>query len=216
MFIFEPILLGIPCSMKNLSYLIPIFTFLLFVQCSKAQRFFTEVGMGIGNVVKEQHTLGKAEIYFNLLTPVKFGQLGLDFSTGGNFIPGTRSMIEGDTEILSPNDARFSTVSALYRLPIKELFFFESHLGYSSISYYVHTDTEDRIQQPNLTYALGIGATLSGRLTVSLRYQHFGVAPEYEGVKDMTTLKSNAEEVMIMLFRMSYRFSWDNLFKKYT
>lgn len=200
--------------MNKLNLLIIIISFLSFIQPGKSQNLFMEIGGGIGNVVAEKHTLGKAEIYFNLLKSLKLGQVGLDFSAGGNFIPGERSIQEGTTEILSPNDARFSSISFLYRLPVKNYFFTEARLGYSSLSYFVHTDNETRISQQNFTYGIGIGVKLVSNFSFSLRYQHFGVTPEFEDVKDMGTVSLNSEPLRLILLRMSYQFSLDKLFKK--
>ncbi len=200
--------------MNKLNLLIFLLTFFFSTQYGKTQHLFAEVGAGVGNVVEEEHTLGKGELYFNLLTSFKFGQIGLDFATGGNLIPGERTSQEGDIEILSPNDARFGTISLLYRLPIGKHLFIEPRSGYSVLSYFVHTDNDTKIKQQNLSYGLGVGAVLQDRLSVSLRYERLGLTPAYEGTKDRTTVISNAEPVNLLLFRMGYRFSWSDFTKK--
>jgi len=194
--------------------LILLITLVCAIPNSKAQGLFTEIGVGIGNVVGEEHSLGKSEIYFNILKTYDFGQIGLDFSSGGNFIPGTRSIMVGDVNTLSPNDTRFGAVSAFYRLPIIKSLYLEPRLGYASLSYFVHTDDQRKINQPNFTYGLGVGTTLLNKLSLSLRYQHLGSTAAYEGQSDRTTVISNSESVQLVLLRIAYRFSWDSLFKK--
>ena len=144
----------------------------------KAQDYMSEIGLGIGNVVGSEHTLGKAEIFANVFKPLKTGQLGLDFTAGGNFIPGDRSTMEGNTETLSPNDIRYHSATVVYRYPIKKRFFIEPRLGYSSLSYFVHTDEDRKISEPNFSYGLSMGATVLDKFSVSIRYQYLGMTPE--------------------------------------
>jgi len=171
-----------------------------------------EVGVGLGNIVGEEHSLGKSEVHFNVLKSYNFGQLGLDFSTGGNFIPGTRDMMEGNTEVLSAADSKFGSVSMVYRLPIKKYFFIEPRAGYASLHSFVHTDDKTKISQSNFTAGIGVGGTIN-KLSLSLRYQYFGLTADYEGVKNGIILKSNAEPVAVVLLRVSYRFSLDKFFR---
>ena len=72
----------------------------LIKECN-AQDLFTEVGFGVGNVVEEEHRKGKTEIYINFLKSYKFGEIGLEISTGGNFIPGRDRGTENNIETLS-------------------------------------------------------------------------------------------------------------------
>ena len=110
------------------------------------------------------------------------------------------------TEILSPNDTKFGSISLLYRLPIREGVFVESRAGYASLSYFVHTDTEDKVKRPNFTYGIGLGATVYNNCTISLRYQHLGSTAVYEGMRESTTIKLSAEPVDVVLLRIAYRF----------
>ena len=178
---------------------------------AQSQCLQIETGIAIGNVTTK-HSLGKAEFHFNLLKCYNFGQLGLDFATGGNFIPGERSTFEGNTETLSPNDSKFSAVTFLSRLPIKKQFFVEPRLGYASLFSLVHTDDSRKITQPNFTMGLGVGG-YAGRFTFSFRYQYYGKTASYQGTRDNTVVISNPESFDLVLLRMSYRFGLDNLFK---
>jgi hypothetical protein len=200
--------------MNKLHLIISIITLSFFIKYSNAQSLFTEVGFGIGNVVGEKHTLGKSEIYFNILKNNKFGAIGFDFYSGGNFIPGERSIIKGNTEILSPNDTRFNSISIFYRMPIKNSLYIEPRFGYTTLSYFVHTDDKTKIRQPNINYGIGIGLALFSNLSLSIRYQYLGNTPKYIGLKGTTTVVSNSEPINLALIRMGYRFSWDKLFKK--
>lgn len=199
--------------MKKITSLIVLFIVLMPLQQINSQSIFSEVGLGIGNIAGEKHTLGKGEVFLTVLKPFKFGEIGLDFTTGGNIIPGTRSIIEENIKTLSPNDTRFNAISLLYRIPIKDYIFIEPRLGYSSLSYFVHTDTDRRINKANFAYGLGIGATVIEKLTVSIRYQYAGDTPEYQGIKNNTTVISNASSVNMILLRMAFRFNLSKVLK---
>ena len=179
----------------------------------QAQHLQLETGVGIGNVTGGKHSLGKGELHLTFLKCYDFGQLGMDFATGGNFIPGERSIMEGNTETLSPNDSKFSSISILYRMPVERQFFVEPRIGYSSLFYFVHTNDRRKIKQPNFTAGLGIGA-YAKRFTFSFRYQYYGKTEEYQGTRDGTTVISNAESFDLLLLRISYRFGLDRIFKK--
>ena len=198
-------IIGFP--MRLLVFMIMI----LLVPSIQAQSLQFETGVAIGNVTTK-HSLGKAELHFNLLKCYNFGQLGLDFATGGNFIPGERSTLEGNTETLSPNDSKFSSINVLYRRPIKKAFFVEPRMGYASLFSFVHTDDSRKITQPNFTMGLGVGGYI-GRFTFSLRYQYYGKTASYQGARDNTVVISNPESFDLVLLRMSYRFGLDRLFK---
>ncbi len=194
------------------SKLLFIVTLLFTIHNSIAQDLFTEVGIGLGNVIGEEHPKGKTEIYFNVFKSFKFGEIGLDISTGGNFIPGNISEIQGDIETLSPNDAKFTSISAFYRLSIFKKVYFEPRFGYSTLFYNVNTDNERIIDKSNITYGIGIGSTFFENLSLSLRYQHLGNTPNYEGTKNSTTIISKSEKLNLVLLRVAYRFNWKSIF----
>ncbi|WP_281541924.1 hypothetical protein [Maribacter aestuarii] len=194
------------------SKLLLIVTLLFSIHKSIAQDVFTEVGIGLGNVIGKEHQKGKAEIYFNIFKSYRFGEIGLDISTGGNFIPGNISGIEDNTETLSPNDAKFTSISAFYRLPIIKKIYFEPRFGYSTLFYFINADNERKINKSNITYGLGIGTTLFENLSLSLRYQHLGNTPNYEGSKESTTIISKSEPLNLVFLRVAYRFNWDSIF----
>jgi hypothetical protein len=177
-----------------------------------AQNSQIETGLALGNVAGEAHSLGKGELHLNFLKCFGFGQLGLDFSTGGNFIPGERSTLEGNIETLSPNDSKFSAITFLYRLPISRQFFAEPRLGYASLFASVNTDDTDKTRQANFSTGIGLGAYVK-RFTFSLRYQYYGRTPDYQGTRDGTIVVSNPEPVDMIFLRWSYRFGLDRLFK---
>ncbi|WP_435577848.1 hypothetical protein [Gilvibacter sp.] len=177
-----------------------------------AQELFTEVGVGIGNVIGEEHRKGKAEIYFNVIKPFSFGEVGLDIATGGNFIPGNISGIEDGVEILSPNDAKYTAVTAFYRLSIFKNLYLEPRVGYASLYYFINADDDRKISKSNLAYGLGIGATILKNFSLSLRYQHLGTTPSYEGTKQSITIISNSEALNLVLLRVAYRFNWNSIF----
>ena len=199
--------------MHRLTYTFLILFLLSFTLATRAQNLVIEVGAAAGNVVGQKHTLGKGEFHLNLLKSFQFGQLGLDFANGGNFIPGESSRTEGNVETLSPNDSRFGVITALYRLPIGKQFFVEPRLGYASLYYYVHTDDARRIAEPNFTAGIGIGAKLPN-MTISLRYQYLGKTANYEGFRDTELVQLKGTPLALILFRFSYRFELDALFGK--
>ncbi|MEO1260509.1 MAG: hypothetical protein AAFZ15_17060 [Bacteroidota bacterium] len=199
--------------MQYSKYLLLVFFYFLLFQKSTAQDFFMEAGIGIGNITGKEHKLGKSEIHLNIFRSFKFGQLGLDFSTGGNFIPGESTTTEPGVEVLSAADSKFSSVVLLYRLPIKNHFFIEPRLGYASLSAFVHTDDKTKINESNLSAGIGFGGTIK-KLTLSLRYQYLGKTAEYEGSKDSIVVKSFSEQVSLVLLRISYCFDLNSIFKK--
>lgn len=199
--------------MQNIKpkYLLFLVLLLLKIELINAQDSYMEVGLGIGNVIGNRNARGKGELHFNIIKSYQFGQLGLDISTGGNFIPGITSIEDENIETLSSNDFKFTTLMVFYRLPIKKHFFIESRFGYSSLFAFVHTDDKTKISQPNFTAGIGIGGHINN-FTLSLRYQYLGVTPNYEGTKNMTIVRSNSESLGLLLFRISYRFVLQNLF----
>jgi hypothetical protein len=195
------------------SNLIPLTIILLCsIHFCNAQDSYTEVGFGAGSAVGEGGSKVKAEIYINILKSYKFGEIGLDFSTGGNLRPGTSNDIENNIETLSSNDAKFNAITVFYRLPIFKKIYFETRLGYSSLFYWIHADNERKISESNFSYGLGFGTTLSNNISISLRYQHLGKTPDYEGNKDLTTIISKSEPLKLVLLRVAYRFNWDTIF----
>lgn len=171
-----------------------------------------EIGLAIGKVNGKGHNLGKGEIHFNILKTYKFGQIGLDFSNGGNFIPGTRAIEEDNIETLSSSDSKFGAIAILFRLKIKKHFFIEPRFGYASLYSFVNTVDRNSISQDNITAGLGVGSKIN-RFTISLRYQYFGTTDNYEGFRNSTLIKSNSETLEIIFLRMSYSFGLDKLFK---
>ena len=192
-------------------YLLVLVLLLLKIEFINAQDPFMEIGVGIGNVTGNRNARGKGELHFNIIKPYKFGQAGLEVSTGGNFIPGTTNTTNENIEILSSNDFKFTSITVLYRLPIKSHLFIESRLGYSSLFSFVHTEDKTKISRPNFTAGIGIGA-YTNNFTLSVRYRYLGVTPNYEGTRNMTIVRSNSESLGLVLFRISYRFDVKNLF----
>lgn len=198
--------------LKNKSWYFIVLVLCVFkIQPISAQDKFIEVGLGIGNVTGNRNARGKGELHFNIIKSYKFGQLGLDVSIGGNFIPGTTNTTDENIEILSSNDFKFTTITVLYRLPIKSHLFVEPRFGYSSLFSFVHTDGKTKITRPNFTIGIGIGTHLNN-FTLSLRYQYLGVTPDYSGIKNETIVNSNSESLALLLFRISYRFNLKNIF----
>lgn len=174
----------------------------------------TEVGAGIGNILGDEHKLGKAEIHFNVLKEYPFGKLGVDFALGGNFIPGDNTILENDVEILASNDSQFGTIALFYRLPIGKHLFLEPRLGYSSLFANVFFESERRrIREPNFTAGFGIGGTFQN-VTLSLRYQNLGKTAAFNETVNTTTIQSNSDSVSVILLRLSYGFDVSKLFKK--
>jgi len=177
-----------------------------------AENSYTEIGLGVGNTAGEEHRNGKGEININFLKSYKFGEIGIDISTGGNLIPGSDRSTENNIETLSSNDANFNCITAFYRLPIIKKIYLETRLGYSSLFYWIHADNERKISKSNISYGHDVGATLFNNLSVSLRYQNLGNTPNYEGNKNMTTIISKSEPLKLVLLRVAYRFNWDSIF----
>ncbi len=182
-----------------------IFILITFPLYCLAQKNSVEVGVGMGNVTNGEHRLGKAEVHFSLLRDLAFGQLGVDFASGGNFIPGESGTSEDNRDILSAKDARFSSISLLFRIPVHGPLFVEPRLGYASLSTFVHTDDQRKVRQANFSAGLGFGASLGG-LRLSLRYQHLGKTADFSGFRGSTEVISQSAPVSILLLSMSYSF----------
>ncbi len=187
----------------------PLFLFVFHGVC--AQDTFIEIGAGIGNIVGNKNARGKAELHFSVIKPYSFGELGLGFYLGGNFIPGTSNTVNNNIEILSSNDFKFTAITILYRLPINKYLFVESNLGYSSLFSFVHTDKRVKINQPNFTAGINVGGHINNFI-LSLRYQYLGVTPNYNGTRTTTIVKSNSKPLTVFLLRLSYRFNLNDLF----
>jgi|TARA_B110000908_G_C10147342_1_gene399674 hypothetical protein len=198
--------------LHKLNLSLSIITLFFSIQYSTAQGFYSEVGLGLGNVVVEKHSVGKAELYFNVLKSYKLGEIWRNWIRSfywRRFHSGGREIIEGDTETLSPNDAQFNSAAIFYRLPIKRKIYLETRLGYSSLSYYIHADDKRKISESNISYGLGIGITRFENISLSFRYQHFGNTSACEGTKDSRVIISNSKPLKLVLFRAAYRFSWN-------
>lgn len=190
--------------MKYLCRQIPILIFTLLAVTGSSQPYFAEGGIGIGNVAEGKHHLGKSEIYFSLYKTFTFGKLGLDFASGGNFIPGETGSLVDNPEIISPNDSRFGTILLIYRASLKKQVFIEPRLGYASLRAYVHTDDRAQLKQPNLSLGLGLGTSFDN-VTLSLRYQYFGKTAEYTGARGQVEVQSLAKPISMILFRAGFR-----------
>jgi len=189
--------------MKESNKVIPIIILLMFSLSSMAQESYLEGGFGIGNVLGSTHRSGKAELHIGVFKGFPFGELGLDLSGGGNFIPGTNSIEEPGVEILSPNDVKFASVMLLYRFPLIKNIFIEPRLGYTALNVFVHTTDITKLRQDNISAGIGIGVSLD-KIALSLRYQYNGETSDYEGLRDAGTVKSFSEPVSMILLRMSY------------
>ena len=172
---------------------------------SSAQKNALEIGIGVGNVVEGDHRLGKAEVHFSVFRTLSFGELGLDFTSGGNFIPGESSLSEDNREIISSKDTRFGSISLLYRIPLHEHFFVEPRLGYTNLSAFIHADDRQKLRRANFSTGLGLGASF-GDLRLSFRYQYLGKTEHFNGFKGSVEVISVGESVSLLLLSISYNF----------
>lgn len=196
---------------KSVLYLL---LFLMNVQLHHAQDLFVEAGLGMGRVTDKKHAFGKGELHVNAMKSFRFGELGLDVSFGGNFIPNNATLTSDQMEIVSPNDSKFWAITALYRVPIKNRVFIEPRLGYSNLFFYVHTDDRTKIAQSNFTAGMGIGGSFNN-VMITLRYQYIGRTPKYTGFRNSIKIISNSERLSLVLLRVSYRFTLNKVFRKH-
>lgn len=183
---------------------IPLLLLTFFTVVGTAQEYFIEGGFGIGNVAGGNHRLGKSELHISFHKRFKYGILGIDFASGGNFIPLESGSVVDDPDIISPKDSRFGTILFTYRVPIQRQFFIEPRLGYASLRAYVHTDDRRQLKQPNFSSGIGLGTSFEN-LTMTLRYQYFGKTAEYAGIRGQTEVISLGEPVSMILFRVGFR-----------
>lgn len=186
---------------------------MLGIQFNQAQDLFVEAGLGMGRVMDKEHIFGKGELHANVISPFRFGELGLDVSFGGNFIPNNTTVIHDNIEMLSSNDSKFWAISIVYRVPVVNQFFVESRFGYSNLFSYVHTDDRTKVFQSNFTLGVGLGRKFN-KIMISLRYQYFGRTPEYSGFRNSIKVISNSERLSLVLLGVSYRFTLNNIFRR--
>lgn len=196
--------------MKNLLFL---FAALISINGLNAQKFHLEGGVAMGSIPDADNSRGKAMLYvsaYRILS--EHFTLGLELSTGGDFIPGDNSSFEGTTEILNPDDTNWSSAM------LKGRYYFTTGpspiytglgLGINSYWSYVHTVETKIASRINLAVAPEIGIDIRKRLNVSLRYLAGGKTDSFEGVRIQRTsgdrVSLQSERVGIILFSMGYR-----------
>lgn len=197
--------------MKKITQGIFTLLFCLTSLISEAQTTSIEAGIGIGNVLGAKHSLGKAELHLSLLQHFRFGALGLDLSTGGNFIPGTRSTEAPKLEILEPNDTKLSAAMILYRRSVFKKVYIEPRIGYTNLHAFVHSNEQKKVSQSNWSAGLGVGTELK-KLNFSLRYQYYGQTANFLGTREHGMVQSESAPVAIVFLRLSYRLDLGQIF----
>lgn len=177
-----------------------------------AQSTSIEAGVGIGNITGTEHTLGKGEVHLSLFQQFRFGALGLDFSTGGNFIPGERSTKLPELSIINPNDTKFNALHLLYRLPLFKGSFLEPRIGYSSLYTFTHSMEKNKVSQGNWSAGLGIG-TFVDRVNFNLRYQYYGQTADFMGTNERGEIQMEARNISMIILGINIRWDIDNFFK---
>ncbi len=196
--------------MKNLLVLSALFLSVISV---KAQHVHLEGGVAVGGIPNADNSQGKAMLYvagYRIFS--NHFTLGLEMSTGGAFIPGDNGMFEGTTEILDPNDTKWSSAM------IKGRYYFTTGpspiyagtgLGVNSYWNYVHTVESKTAINVNLAIAPEIGIDIRKRLNVSLRYLMGGSTANFEGIRTQSTtgdrISLQSQRVSILLFSMGLR-----------
>ncbi|GAB5530430.1 MAG: hypothetical protein Roseis3KO_22070 [Roseivirga sp.] len=196
--------------MKELLVLSAIFISVISV---KAQHVHLEGGLAMGGIPNADNSRGKAMLYaagYRIFSD--HFTLGIELSTGGAFIPGGNSTFEGTTEILEPNDTKWSSAM------IKGRYYFTkgpspvyagAGLGVNSYWAYVDTVESKTATSINLAIAPEIGIDIRKRLNVSLRYLIGGSTADFDGTRiqgtsgDRITLASSS--VSILLLSMGLR-----------
>lgn len=196
--------------MKKLLVLSALFISVISV---KAQHVHLEGGVGMGGILNADKSQGRAMLYvagYRIFSD--HFTLGLEMSTGGDFISGGNSTFEGTTEILDPNNTKWSSAM------IKGRYYFTmgpspvyagAGLGVNSYWDYVHTVESKTVTKINLAIAPEIGIDIRKRLNVSLRYLIGGSTAAFEGTRiqstsgDRITLQS--QNVSIILLSMGLR-----------
>ncbi len=187
---------------------------LLISLCSvNAQNVYLEGGVALGSVPNaDDNSRGKAMLYVaGYRTFSDHFALGLELSTGGDFIPGDNSTFEGNTEILNPDDTNWSSAM------VKGRYYFTTGpsplyagagLGINSYWNYVHTVESKTVSKINLAVAPEIGIDIRKRLNVSMRYLIGGSTDSFEGIRTQNAndrISIQSQNVSIFLFSMALR-----------
>lgn len=197
-------------AMKNLLVLSALFLSVISVN---AQHVHLEGGVAVGGIPNADNSQGKAMLYvagYRIFSG--HFTLGLEMSTGGDFIPGGNSTFEGTTEILDPYNTKWSSAMIKGRYYITmgpSPIYAGAGLGVNSYWEYVHTVESKTATNVNLAIAPEIGIDIRKRLNVSLRYLVGGSTDAFEGTRTQSTsgdrITLQSKSVSILLVSMGLR-----------
>lgn len=190
-----------------------IFSFLFVVsQGLLAQNFYLDLGIGNGSAAIGEDRQGKLMLQVSVMKRVSDQlHLGLELSTGGNFIPADNTFTQGTTEILDPHRTQWSSALARAKYyPISTLSLYAG-LGVGINSYWSNVNTleTDRISQINLALSPELGFDFSRNFNVGLRYLIGGSTSDFEGNRSPeyggNLVRSFSQSVNLILITFNFR-----------
>ncbi|MDF1695306.1 MAG: hypothetical protein P1U56_05715 [Saprospiraceae bacterium] len=197
--------------MKKSLFVFTLFSFWFSLSNCIGQSFFFDGGAGIGNVVNKDHTLGKVELHLGMFKKLSYGDLGVEITVAGDFIPGDNSTSSAEQESILAGSSRFNMATFAYRLPVYKKFFIEPRIGYALLFQHIDSDETSTIYKSNLTSGIGIGTTID-RLTLSVRYQYLGNSPEFDGFNDSIRVLAEPDPLSVVMVGLYYRFYWKEIY----
>lgn len=196
-----------------MKHLLLVTLFLTSLCSLSAQNVHLEGGVALGSIPNaDDNSRGKAMLYVAGYRAFSdHFTLGLELSTGGDFIPGGNSTFEGNTEILNPDDTNWSSAmfkGRYYFTTGASPLYAGAGLGVNSYWNYVHTVESKTVSKINLAVAPEIGIDIRKRLNVSMRYLIGGSTDSFEGIRTQNAndrISIRSQSVSIFLFSMALR-----------
>lgn len=187
---------------------------LLFAtQALVAQNYYVELGLGVGSASVGNDRQGKIMLQAAAMKQLSHQfHLGIELTTGGNFIPSEDNTFEGTTEIYNPDGTNWSSAMLKAKFfPVENLPIYAG-LGVGINSYWSNVNTVEaqRTSQINMAMSPEIGFRFLDRVNLGVRYHIGGNTDEFEGNRAPEygghLVRLNGESVNILLVTMSWRF----------
>lgn len=180
-----------------------------------AQQYHLEGGIGLGSIPNADNNQGKGMLYLGAYRSISEQlSFGLELSSGGRLFAGENNTFEGRTEILDPNDTKWSSAllkGRYYVLSGNSPVYAGLGIGINSYWRNVHAQDNRTISQINLAIAPEVGIEIGDNLSLSLRYLVGGNTKAFEGTKELdptTNLRVERINIGLVLFSVGYRLSF--------
>lgn len=186
---------------------------LFFCLIGFSQKFTLDTGVGIGGVLEEQTSAGRAVLFVaGMYHPSDSYAVGIDLGTGGNWLP-----VDG-IEMISPTEERISPYGARFNHVLLKGVYYRSWgigspyvaigAGINSYRFYVHTVDTDLVSRNNFIGMLEVGIQFENRLTTSFRYYSPGKTPDFSGI-DQNGVTKVLEETSFSMLLLTLGYSFE-------